>query len=174
MPPSGLYVPVQLQSPVSQADGRKPARNAQPHAKKADIPPSGVSRYKSCAQAIQLRQKHLSPALLPIRKRGCLKMIFDDHERQLPFLREAVKKLLKNSEKQRTNSEGQSLPLKKVRCFCFGDAMQRSGQPGAFPTGLFVLYDAASEGYKPCSQDTIPPRHWNSPGSENAGSSCPL
>ena len=33
-------------------------------------------------------------------------MIFDDHERQLPFLREAVKKLLKNSEKQRTNSEG--------------------------------------------------------------------
>ena len=46
-------------------------------------------------------------------------MIFDDHERQLPFLREAVKKLLKNSEKQRTNSEGQSLPLKKVRCFLF-------------------------------------------------------
>ena len=84
-------------------------------------------------------------------------MIFDDHERQLPFLREAVKKLLKNSEKQRTNSEGQSLPLKKVRCFAFGDAMQRSGQPGAFPTALFELYGATSEGYRPCSQDTIPP-----------------
>ena len=46
-------------------------------------------------------------------------MIFDNHEEQLPFLREAVEKLSNNYKKQHTNSEGQSLPLKKVRCFCF-------------------------------------------------------
>ena len=46
-------------------------------------------------------------------------MIFDNHERQLPFLREAVEKLSDNLKKQRTYPEGQVLPLKKVRCFCF-------------------------------------------------------
>ena len=46
---------------------------------------------------------------------------------------------------------------KKCAVFAFGDAMQQSGQPGAFPTALFELYGATSEGYRPCSQDTIPP-----------------
>ena len=67
-------------------------------------------------------------------------MIYKNHERQLSFLGLAVEKLVNKSRKQRTDSEGQSLPLKKVRCFSFGDAMQRSGQPDAFPTDLFVLY----------------------------------
>ena len=84
-------------------------------------------------------------------------MIFDNHERQLPFLREAVEKLSNYFKKQRTYPEGQGLPLKKCAVYTFGDARQQSGQSGAFPTGLFVFYDAASEGYKPCSQDTIPP-----------------
>ena len=84
-------------------------------------------------------------------------MICENHEGRPSFLHEAVEKLLKKCKKQRTNAEGQSLPLKKYAFFSFGDAMQRSGQPGAFPTGLFVLYGAASEDYRPCSQDTIPP-----------------
>ena len=84
-------------------------------------------------------------------------MIFDNHERQLPFLREAVEKLSNNFKKQRTYPEGQVLPLKKCAVFTYRNAMQQSGQPGAFPTGLFVLYGAASEDYRPCSQDTIPP-----------------
>ena len=44
-------------------------------------------------------------------------MIFDNHEGQLPFLREAVEKLSNNFKKQRTDPEGQVLPLKKVSCF---------------------------------------------------------
>ena len=44
-------------------------------------------------------------------------MIFDNHERRLPFLREAVEKLSNNSKKLRTYPEGQVLPLKKVSCF---------------------------------------------------------
>ena len=85
----------------------------------------------------------------PVKKRGCLKMICENHEGRPSFLHEAVEKLLKKCKKQRTNAEGQSLPLKKYAVFSFGDAMQRSGQPGAFPTGLFVLYGAASEDYRP-------------------------
>ena len=81
------------------------------------------------------------------KMRGCLKMIFDNHERQLPFLREAVEKLSNYFKKQRTYPEGQGLPLKKCAVYTFGNAMQQSGQPDAFPTGLFVFYDAASEGY---------------------------
>ena len=88
---------------------------------------------------------------------GCLKMIFDNHERQPSFLRLAVEKLSNNFKKQRTYPEGQDMPLKKCVVYTFGDAMQQSGQPGAFPTGLFVLYGAASEDYRPCSQDTILP-----------------
>ena len=34
-------------------------------------------------------------------------MIFDNYERQLPFLREAVEKLSNNFKKQRTYPEGQ-------------------------------------------------------------------
>ena len=84
-------------------------------------------------------------------------MICENHEGQPSFLREAVEKLSNNFKKQRTYPEGQDMPLKKVRCFTFGDATQQSGQPGAFPSGLFVFYGAASKGYRPCSQDTIPP-----------------
>ena len=84
-------------------------------------------------------------------------MIINDHERQPSFLRIAVEKLSNYFKKQHTYPEGQGLPLKKCAVYTFGDAMQQSGQSGAFPTGLFVFYDAASEGYKPCSQDTIPP-----------------
>ena len=47
--------------------GESPARNAQPQ-RKSRHPPSGVSWYKSCAQAIHAKAKHLSPALLPIGK----------------------------------------------------------------------------------------------------------
>ena len=84
-------------------------------------------------------------------------MIINDHERQPSFLRIAVEKLSNYFKKQRTYPERQGLPLKKCAVYTFGDAMQQSGQSGAFPTGLFVFYDAASEGYRPCLQDTIPP-----------------
>ena len=46
-------------------------------------------------------------------------MICKNHERQPSFLRQAVEKLSIIFKKQRTNSEGQRLPLKKVRCFLF-------------------------------------------------------
>ena len=52
-------------------------------------------------------------------KRGCLKMICENHEGQPSFLRKAVEKLSNNFKKQRTYTEGQVLPLKKVRCFYF-------------------------------------------------------
>ena len=84
-------------------------------------------------------------------------MIINDHERQPSFLRIAVENCQIISKKQRTYPEGQGLPLKKCAVYTFGDAMQQSEQSGAFPTGLFVFYDAASEGYRPCLQDTIPP-----------------
>ena len=84
-------------------------------------------------------------------------MIINDHERQPSFLRLAVEKLSNYFKKQRTYPEGQGLPLKKCAVYTFGDAMQQSGQSGVFPTGLFVFYDAASEGYSACLQDTIPP-----------------
>ena len=84
-------------------------------------------------------------------------MICKSHERQLSFWGASCGKTGKNPEKQRTNSEGQRLLLKKCAVYSFGDAMQRSGQPGAFPTGLFVFYDAVSVGYRPCLQDTTPP-----------------
>ena len=106
---------------------------------------------------------HAGPAFHKSRKgfislkRGCLKMIINDHERQPSFLRLAVEKLSNYFKKQRTYPEGQGLPLKKCAVYTFGDAMQQLGQSGAFPTGLFVFYDAASEGYRPCLQDTIPP-----------------
>ena len=44
-------------------------------------------------------------------------MICKNHERQLPFLREAVEKLSNYFKKQCTFQEGQVLPLKKVHCF---------------------------------------------------------
>ena len=46
-------------------------------------------------------------------------MICENHEGRPSFLHEAVEKLLKKCKKQRTNSEGQGLPLKKVRCLYF-------------------------------------------------------
>ena len=82
--------------------------------------------------AVQLHQKGIKQtlflqrwlcyrglALIPHIKRGCLKMICKNHERQPSFLRQAVEKLSIIFKKQRTNSEGQRLPLKKVRCFLF-------------------------------------------------------
>ena len=69
----------------------------------------------------------------------------------------AVEKLVKYSENSALTLRGRVCLSKKCAVFAFGDAMQQSGQPGAFPTGLFVLYGAASEDYRPCSQDTIPP-----------------
>ena len=63
----------------------------------------------------------------------------------------------KNSENSALTLRGRVCLSKKCAVFAFGDAMQRSGQTGAFPTDLFVLYGAASEDYRPCSQDTIPP-----------------
>lgn len=84
-------------------------------------------------------------------------MICENHEGQPSILHEAVEKIVKKCKKQRTYPEGQDMPLKKCAVFTFGNAMQQSGQPSAFPTGLFELYGAASEGYRPCSQDTIPP-----------------
>lgn len=69
-------------------------------------------------------------------------------------------RLLKNCQIIIKNStltlRGRVCLSKKCAVFAFGDAMQRSGQPGAFPTALFGLYGATSEGYRPCSQDTIP------------------
>ena len=44
-------------------------------------------------------------------------MICKNHERQLPFLREALEKLSNYFKKQRIFQEGQVLPLKKVHCF---------------------------------------------------------
>ena len=46
-------------------------------------------------------------------------MICENHEGQPSFLHEAVGKRVKKAKKQRTNSEGQDLPLKKVRCLYF-------------------------------------------------------
>lgn len=53
------------------------------------------------------------------------------------------KNCLENHKKQRTNSEGQELPLKKCAVLYFGNAMPQLGQQGAFPTGQFVFYGAA-------------------------------
>ena len=44
-------------------------------------------------------------------------MICKNHERQPSFLGVAVEKLVKKFRKQRTNSEGQALPLKSVLFF---------------------------------------------------------
>lgn len=88
-------------------------------------------------------------------------MIFDNHEEQLPFLREAVEKLSNNYKNSTLTLRGRVCLSKKCAVFAFGDAMQRSGQPAAFPTALFGLYGATSEGYRPCSQDTIPRNHLN-------------
>ena len=60
-------------------------------------------------------------------------MIFDNHEGQLPFLREAVEKLSNNFKKQRTDLEEQVLPLKKVRCFCFWRCYATVGTTRCFP-----------------------------------------
>lgn len=84
-------------------------------------------------------------------------MICKNYEGQPSFMHEAVEKLVKKCKKQRTYQEGQDMPLKKCAVLTCRNATQQSGQPDAFPTGLFVFYDAASEGYRPCSQDTIPP-----------------
>lgn len=84
-------------------------------------------------------------------------MICKNHERQPSFLGVAVEKLVKNSENSALTLRGRLCLSKKCAVFAFGDAMQRSEQPGAFPTALFELYGATSEGYRPCSQDTIPP-----------------
>ena len=74
-------------------------------------------------------------------------------------------RLLKNCQIIIKNStltlRGRVCLSKKCAVFAFGDAMQRSGQAAAFPTALFGLYGATSEGYRPCSQDTIPRNHLN-------------
>ena len=84
-------------------------------------------------------------------------MICENHEGQPSFLRKAVEKMTKNRKNNALIQRGRVCLSKKCAVFTFGNAMQQSGQPDAFPTGLFVFYDAASEGYRPCSQDAIPP-----------------
>ena len=53
----------------------------------------------------------------------------------------AVEKLVKKFRKQRTNSEGQSLPLKKVRCFFFLEMLcnGRDKQVPSQPTRLCFM-----------------------------------
>ena len=67
------------------------------------------------------------------RKRGCLKMICKNHERQPSFFRGGCGKTGKKFRKQRTNSEGQALPLKKVCCFCFWRCYATVGTTRCFP-----------------------------------------
>ena len=69
----------------------------------------------------------------PAQERGCLKMICKNHERQPSFLVAGCGKTDKKFRKQRTNSEGQSLPLKKVRCFCFWRCYATVGTTRCFP-----------------------------------------
>lgn len=60
-------------------------------------------------------------------------MICKNHERQPSFLGVAVEKTGKKFRKQRTNSEGQALPLKKVHCFCFWRCYATVGTTRCFP-----------------------------------------
>ena len=119
---------------------------------------NGYAVFKVQTHSPKQRRGYLTNGVRQPRKyRGCLKMICKNHERQPSFLGVAVEKLVKNSENSALTLRGRLCLSKKCAVFAFGDAMQRSEQPGAFPTALFELYGATSEGYRPCSQDTIPP-----------------
>ena len=52
---------------------------------------------------------------------------------QPTILHKAVEKIVKKRKKQRTNSEGQGLPLKKVRCLYFWGRYATVGITRCFP-----------------------------------------
>ena len=67
-------------------------------------------------------------------------MICKNHERQPSFLGTGCGKTGKKFRKQRTNSEGQSLPLKKVHCFSFWTLCNgRDNQVPSQPTCLCFM-----------------------------------
>ena len=78
-------------------------------------------------------------------------MILWNHARQPSFLGRTVKTVDKNKKNSAQTLRGRVCLSKKCAVYTFGNTMQQSGQSDAFPTGLFVFYDAASEDDRPGS-----------------------